>query len=261
MYSTKKRTITKKAEKELEKVNSNLRKLYTQPCKCRADAELAVKKIVDKLKLVKISEDDIGYEEVQKYSHKGRHSKDEQKETVAVKVIAEASLDEDAIEQKIKEDTYYVICTNDLDRKWTMAELIGVYKKQSVVERNWRCLKDKKLLINAIYLELPSRINALMWIMTTALLIYTATEYLMRKKMKEQRLSIPSPDHKKELEKPSLMRLYQYMGNSVIMLSCDRSTGKVSVLGLPTEVKLILIAMGDEWCQYYLKSYYQDKAF
>ena len=261
LYSTKKRTITKKAEKELEKVNSNLRKLYTQPCKCRADAELAVKKIVDKLKLVKISKDDIGYEEVQKYSHKGRHSKDEQKETVAVKVIAEACLDEDAIEQKIKEDTYYVICTNDLDRKWTMAELIGVYKKQSVVERNWRCLKDKKLLINAIYLELPSRINALMWIMTTALLIYTATEYLMRKKMKEQRLSIPSPDHKKELEKPSLMRLYQYMGNSVIMLSCDRSTGKVSVLGLPTEVKLILIAMGDEWCQYYLKSYYQDKAF
>ena len=88
-----------------------------------------------------------------------------------------------------------------------------------------------------------------MWIMTTALLIYTATEYLMRKKMQEQKLTIPSPDHKVQLEKPSLMRLYQY------------STGKVSVLGLPTEVKLVLIAMGDEWCRYYLKSYYQDKAF
>lgn len=142
-----------------------------------------------------------------------------------------------------------------------MAELIGVYKKQSVVERNWRCLKDKKLLINAIYLELPSRINALMWIMTTALLIYTATEYLMRKKMQEHKLTIPSPDHKVQLEKPSLMRLYQYIGNSGIVLQCNRSTGKVSVLGLPTEVKLVLIAMGDEWCRYYLKSYYQDKAF
>jgi len=32
LYSTKKRTITKKAEKELEKVNSNLRKLYTRNC-------------------------------------------------------------------------------------------------------------------------------------------------------------------------------------------------------------------------------------
>ena len=65
---------------------------------------------------------------------------------------------------------------------------------------------DKKLLINAIYLELPSRINALMWVMTTALLIYTATEYLMRKKMKDNNLSIPSPDHRVQLEKPSLMR-------------------------------------------------------
>ena len=142
-----------------------------------------------------------------------------------------------------------------------MAELIGVYKKQSVVERNWRCLKDKKILINAIYLELPSRINALMWVMTTALLIYTATEYLMRKKMKENNLSIPSPDHSAQLEKPSLMRLYQFMANSVIVLQCNRSSGTVSVQGLPMEVKLLLLAMGDEWCRYYLKSYYQDKAF
>lgn len=101
----------------------------------------------------------------------------------------------------------------------------------------------------------------MMWIMTTALLIYTATEYLMLKKMQEQKLTIPSPEHKVQLEKPSLMRLYQYIGNSGIVLQCNRSTGKVSVLGLPTEVKLVLIAMGDEWCRYYLKSYYQDKAF
>lgn len=64
-------------------------------------------------------------------------------------------LNETAIEHKIKEDTYFVICTKDLERKWTMSELIGIYKKQSVVERHFRCLKDKKLLINAIYLELP----------------------------------------------------------------------------------------------------------
>ena len=122
-------------------------------------------------------------------------------------------------------------------------------------------VKDKRLLVNTLYLESPSRINALMWIMTTALLIYTATEYLMRKKMQEQKLTIPSPEHKVQLEKPSLMRLYQYIGNSGIVLQCNRSKGKVSVLGLPTEVKLVLIAMGDEWCRYYLKSYYLDKAF
>lgn len=139
--------------------------------------------------------------------------------TVPVKVHAQAQLDDSAIEQKIKENTYYVICTNDLDRKWTMAELIGVYKKQSVVVRNWRCLKDKKLLINAIYLELLQGSMLLFGLLATALLIYTATEYLIRKKMKENNLSIPSPDHRVQLEKSSHMRLYQYMANSVIVLS------------------------------------------
>ena len=170
-------------------------------------------------------------------------------------------LNETAIEQKIKEDTYFVICTNDLERKWTMSELIGIYKKQSVVERNWRCLKDKKLLINAIYLELPSRINALMWIMSIALLIYTATEYLMRIKMKENSLTIPSPDHKVELEKPSLMRVYQFIGNSSVTLVYNRKSGQISISGLPLEVVHLLIAMGYEWFRYYIKSYYAGRTF
>lgn len=57
-----------------------------------------------------------------------------------------------------------------------MKELLSVYKMQSVVERKWRCLKDKRLLVNTLYLESPSRINALMWVMTLALLIFSATE-------------------------------------------------------------------------------------
>lgn len=79
LYSTKKRIITKRAEKELDKVNSQLKKLWTQPCKCKADAEQELKKITAKLKLVKLTDAGIGYEEVQKYTHKGSHDKDEQK--------------------------------------------------------------------------------------------------------------------------------------------------------------------------------------
>lgn len=77
-----------------------------------------------------------------------------------------------------------------------MKELLSIYKKQSVVERNRRCIKDKRLQVNTLYLESPSRINALMWVMTLALLIFSATEYLMRKKMEEQRLTVSPPDHK-----------------------------------------------------------------
>lgn len=56
-----------------------------------------------------------------------------------------------------------------------MSDLLSTYKKQSVVERNWKYLKDRKILVGALFLESPSRINALMWLMTLALLIFSAT--------------------------------------------------------------------------------------
>ena len=41
----------------------------------------------------------------------------------------------------------------------------------------------------------------------------------MRKKMTENKLSIPSPDHRTELTRPSMMRVYQYLSNSSICLT------------------------------------------
>ncbi|NLK85273.1 MAG: hypothetical protein GX278_04900 [Aeromonadales bacterium] len=85
-----------------------------------------------------------------------------------------------------------------------MSDLLSTYKKQSVVERNWKYLKDRKILVGALFLESSSRINAMMWLMTLALLIFSATEYLMRKKMAENKSSIPTPDHRTERTRSSM---------------------------------------------------------
>ena len=124
-------------------------------------------------------------------------------------------------------------------------------------ERNWRCLKDKRVLVNTLYLESPSRINALMWVMTLALLIYSATEYLMRKKMEEQRLTVPTPDHKNVLSRPSLMRVYQYLANSNISLTYSPGTEFVRLTGVPLDMQQILLSMGEEWCRYYISDTYR----
>jgi len=96
------------------------------------------------------------------------------------------------VEQRIQEEIKYVIATNDIKRDWTMAELITVYKRNSVIERNWKCLKNPKFFVDALYLQKPSRIDALLWIMSIALLVYSAMEYKIRQSMKERRLTIPS---------------------------------------------------------------------
>ena len=96
-----------------------------------------------------------------------------------------------------------------------------------------------------------------MWVMTLALLIYSATEYLMRKKMEEQRLTVPTPDHKNVLSRPSLMRVYQYLANSNISLTYSPGTEFVRLTGVPLDMKQILLFMGEEWCRYYISDTYR----
>ena len=249
-------TVNKKAAKELDAVVKALKKLETQPCKCMADAEKQVEELTSRLKLVSVS--DITYEEIKGYKGKGRPKKDEEKVTVSVIVRANAQIDRESVKNTVEKSTYYVICTNDTKRKWTMRDLISRYKKQSVVERNRKYLKDRKILLGALFLESPSCINALMWIMTLALLIFSATEYLMRKKMEENKLSIPSPDHKTELTKPSMMRVYQYLSNLSICLMYTFGTEFVKLTGGPIDMQKILLSMGEECCRYYISSTYKD---
>ena len=71
----------------------------------------------------------------------------------------------------------------------------------------------------------------------------------MRKKMAENKLSIPSPDHRTELTRPSMMRVYQYLSNSSICLTYIPGSEFVKDFAVK----------GEEWCRYYVSSTY--KAF
>ena len=86
----------------------------------------------------------------------------------------------------------YVVVTNDTERDWGTGELLSTYNRNSVIERNWRCCKNTKFFVDASYLKSPSHIDALLWLMNLALLVYAAMEYKIRKVMKENNLEIPS---------------------------------------------------------------------
>jgi transposase len=250
----KKHTLRKQAEKELESAAKQIEKLRTQPCKCKPDAEDKLKKIISKLRFCTVS--DVKYEDIMGFKGKGRPKKDAAKEVIAVAVSAKIEINDSKVEQAVKEGSYFVVCTNDMKRKWTQKDLLGIYKRQSVVERNWKCFKERKIMVSALYLKTPHRISALMWIFSLAMLIYTATEYLIRQRMKYSKLTIPSPDHKQQQEKPTLMRLYQYISNSNISLYLCPDSGIVKLLNLRTSLSNIFIAMGDEWNQYYTRGLY-----
>ena len=254
----KEKTVRKHAEKELERLTSKLKKLRTQSLSTREDAEKQVNKIIASAKLCTVS--DVCYEEVTKNANKGRPKKNEPIEikVVGVKVTANVEIDEERLEKRIHEEIKYVLATNDVKREWTMSELLTVYKRNSVIERNWKCLKNPKFFVDALYLQKPSRIDALLWIMSIALLVYTAMEYKIRQSMKAHSLAIPSIVKGRIEEQPTLMRMLQYIANQHISL-VKLPNDTFYICNMSPQLKEILIALGPTWCRYFNSNYYEGK--
>lgn len=252
---SKEATFERRAGKEQAKLQSEISKLSSRPAKCRPDAEKLLGEITGKCKLCKIT--GVEYEEIRGHTGRGRPKKDAAEEVIAVKVTATVEIDREQIAAKVEDGIKFVIATTDLERKWTMAELLSCYKRQSVIERTWKLSKNPTVLLNALYLKSPHRIEALMWVMSMALLVYSATEWRMRTKMNEQELTMSTPDHRSTLVTPTLMRLKQYVDNSNINLKVIPELHKVQISGITDEFAQIITAMGFEWTRYYQRQTYE----
>ncbi len=246
---SKRETIMRRAEKELSKISAALKKLKTHPTACREDAERAVEKLEKSCRACVIS--DIQYTEIKKHKGKGRPKADAPMVVTGVEVTGKVSISEDYISRKVEEEIQFVIATTDTERQWTMAELLSTYKRQSTIERTWKLSKDPKIFLDAIYLKTPHRIQALMWILSVALLTFATTEYLMKIAMKENNIPMPAPDHRTNLAVPTLLRLKQYTDNSNINLIFSKSTREFKIAGLTNTFAQIITAMGYEWSKYY----------
>lgn len=258
MQKQKTETVNKKAEKELEATIAKIKKLSTQPKKCMKDAQDEVLKIKNKLKYCIIS--DITYIDVKKNISRGRPLKGQEAEqkVVAVKVTAKVSIDKATVAKAIENELMFVIATTDTRRKWKMQDLYSNYIRQSVIERKWRICKKPSIMIDAIYLKSPRRINALMWIMSIALLVYAATELKIRTSMQKHNLSIPTPDHKGTLSKPTLDRFNQYLCNARITLTIDEMN-RAYISGITRTLASVLLVMGEHWIKYFRADYYVKK--
>ncbi len=96
----KRHTQTKKAEKELDATRKKIEKLRTEPCKCKADAETCLNKIIAKLKFCTVK--DISYEDILGFKGKGRPKKNAEKEVIAVAVTAKIEISDNKLEQVVQ---------------------------------------------------------------------------------------------------------------------------------------------------------------
>ncbi len=64
--------------------------------------------------------------------------------------------------------------------------VLNHYKGQMLVEKGFRFLKDKSFRVAEVYLKSEKRIEALSMVMVLCLMVYSFTEMLLRKRLKEE---------------------------------------------------------------------------
>jgi transposase len=91
----------------------------------------------------------------------------------------------------------FIIATNNISNELTMEQLLSHYKSQQFVEKGFLFLKSPDFLTRSIYLNKPMRIEALLMVMTSCLMVYVALEHQIRKTLKKKACYFP--DRKKSL--------------------------------------------------------------
>lgn len=195
------RAIEKEKEKTVKKFNKYLSK--TNYFKTEEEAVEVFKELDEalKLKYIKINTKI----ETIKVAKNGRPSPKDKEDNMITKYILKYDLQElkDVIDETIKKECTFILCSNNLNL--TGEEILTEYKTQITVEKKFQQLKSPQF-VNSIFLEKPSRVESLMYLLLISMMILSVVENVVRTGMKENEEEILGPGQVK-MKKPSLVAI------------------------------------------------------
>jgi transposase len=213
VYSEEAHAREKKTlERNLEKKEAALRKviwhLGNEIFACERDAEHKVEKLKAEYPLYHVFEKIVP---VLKYASRGKPGADEKPVVKGYKVDLMLERKEEEVEALLNRKGRFILATNDMDEAGYPDErMLSEYKEQQKVEGGFRFLKDPWFMVDSVFLKLPSRIEALMMVMTLCLLVYNVAQYRLRLKLKEEKETLPN-QLEKEVQNPTVRWIFQIM--------------------------------------------------
>ncbi len=208
LENSKRKTCLRYAEKErtqLEKKQSKHEKIRFND-EATALLELdSIKQDYTKLKYHTVEIKVITYE-------KNRPGRPNNQPELNVPIIeygykVEIILDEPRVEEFIRRGCTFILCSNDLSA--TGEKLLTEYKTQSDVEKRFQALKSPKYM-NSLFLKLPQRIEALVYLLLICLMMLTVAERVVRDKLKENQDHVLGIDRRK-IKQPTFNIILQIM--------------------------------------------------
>ena len=207
-YERERKTLEKKLKREEEELRQVLWHFGNQEFHCERDARKAFKELKEGYKLHVI----MGHlEAIDKYSGRGRPKKGAEKIVIGYRMSTTFEKNSEEIAKLLNKKGRFILATNELDsHKYTNEKILEEYKEQQEVEGGFRFLKDPWFMLDSVFLKLPRRIEALMMVMTLCLLVYNVGQYKLRKRLKEDGITLPN-QLGKETSNPTLKWIFQIM--------------------------------------------------
>ncbi len=212
-----KKSIVRQVERAKLRIDKELFHLQAQRFACQTDAQRALDKITKKMKYHQLAGKNVIEQKI--YEGKGRPKKDAPVKRIEWQITAEIAENEDKINDAVEQKSCFVLATNIDKETLSPEELLKHYKAQSEVEKGFRFLKDPLFFVSSLFIKKPSRIDALLMVMTLSLLVYSIAQRRMRANMKKLKATIPNQINQ-ETSNPTLRWVFQCF-EGINLLQCD----------------------------------------
>ena len=207
-------TLDKRMQKQAEQSRKSFKKLCQLEFACEADARQALAQWQSKQVVCDV---DATVHCIPVYAGAGRPAKGQlpARHYFAIRGALFVPL---AIRTAmLRELGLFIIATNQTnDDTLTMEKMLSTYKSQQAVEKGFRFLKSPDFLTSSFYLKKPERIEALLMVMTTCLMVYSALEHKIRAELVAQDKTFPNMKYK-PYQKPTARWVFQCFQGITIM--------------------------------------------
>jgi len=240
------KTVNKQCLKQCDTEIKGFERLCHTDFACEADALKALKQFEKTLKISMLCETHI--EVLPRFHGKGRPARGRTPDFYIYRVTGALASRLQEHQRRLERKSCFILATNQLDEAvLSEAELIAAYKDQQKVERGFRFLKDPMFMAATIFLKKPSRVMALMMVMTLCLLVYAALEHRIRESLKAQQATFPDQKGKPN-NRPTARWVFQYF-KGIHVLIIDRA--RQLVLNVQQQHYTLLDLLGQRYVALY----------
>jgi transposase len=235
------KTLQRQIQKERDAYEKVLWHLSNKDFKCEHDA---VQAGIGEIKSLKYHQVTWVTTTVEKHAGAGRPKKGALPVNVGCHIAGVLAEDAARINLTKLRKGRFILATNQLDKVMLPdADLLPEYKKQYKTEHGFAFIKGDTFEVASVFLKTPSRIEALMMVMTLCLMVYSFAQHQLRQALEAANETIPN-QLKKPTKSPSIAWVFRLFHGVQIWIVQQNEMTQQLVVNLNGLLKRIIKYFG-----------------